>query len=67
MGAGDATLVFELRQISSSSRLGHIELPADLENGNIADLGEEFGNSLAAGFNDVSGYFHGNAWTGMEG
>ena len=47
-----------IRQIAASRRFRDIELLADLQDRNVADLGEKFGDGLTAGFNDVSGYFH---------
>ena len=56
--AGDPALVLEFGQIAASRRFRDIELLADLQDRNVADLGEKFGDGLTAGFNDVSGYFH---------
>ena len=58
MGAGDATLVLEFGQVAASRRFRNIELLADFQDRNVADLGEKFGDGLTTGLNDVTSYFH---------
>ena len=56
--AGDPPLVLQFGQVAASRRFRDIELFADLQDRNVADFGEKFGDGFTAGFNDVSGYFH---------
>ena len=53
MSTSDATLVLEFGQIAASGRLGDVELFTDLEDRDVSDFREKFGDRLAARFNCI--------------
>ena len=55
---GDAPLAFQLGQVAPGGGLRDVELFADLQDGNVADFAEEFGDGLATSLDDMASDFH---------
>ena len=58
MRTRDPALVLQFGQVAAGGGLGDVELLADLQDGDVADLGEKLGDGLATGLDDMTGDFH---------
>jgi len=54
----DPPLAFKFGEIASGGGLGDVKLLTDFQNGNVADLAEEFGDGFAASLDNMASDFH---------